>query len=62
MNEWQPIETAPKDGSSFCGGSICAYVDGMPVWSFDQVWWDGERFAKTRPRTPPPTHWIALPQ
>ena len=60
MSEWQPIETAPRDGKH-----ILAYthddqikevwwqkdfLDGLEYWQDD---WDGE---------PMPTHWMPLPE
>ncbi len=55
-DEWQPINTAPKDGTTILGywcngemspGSIC---DGewVPEWEQDQPW-------------SMPTHWMPLP-
>lgn len=59
MNTWQPIETAPKDGS----GVLVYQPD---VYESDQIligWWDshlkswlvGEGFQAD------PTHWMPLP-
>lgn len=67
MSEWQPIETAPKDGTSIL------------VWRRNQVLvahWDIDKYAKTpRPywgafdvwnktsnRLTPPTHWMPMPR
>jgi hypothetical protein len=35
MNEWQPIETAPKDGTSVITG-----VDIATAWIVRFAWWD----------------------
>lgn len=65
MNDWQPIETAPKDGSRILG----AWQDVMSVYH-----WDTQSF-HTRPnpywardfhpvyydRSQQPTHWMPLP-
>lgn len=60
--EWQPIETAPKDGSdvlvySQYGTYVAAYEDR------DIEWWhvsDGKH--DPRPlRGPSPSHWMPLP-
>jgi hypothetical protein len=67
MSDWQPIETAPRDGrngmfvvvgvtsgNGFTGGK--SYVsDPYCVWR-DQ----GEVFARW-PHNWPPTHWMPLP-
>lgn len=59
--EWQPIETAPKDGTQFlftapqmkCGVSIGEFSNGILVSSFNGYplgdW------------VTPPTHWMPLP-
>jgi hypothetical protein len=59
MSDWQPIETAPKDGSVIC----CAeYWDGG--WIFWPDYWRkylepyGEGFGGCRR----PTHWMPLPE
>jgi hypothetical protein len=57
MSEWQPIETAPKDGSD-----ILAWWNGHAVisWNARQQSWesdDGMVAAKTHP-----THWMPLPE
>ena len=66
--EWQPIETAPKDGTRLIllrgKGVVCGYWNddkyiqkSQPYWSHDQerIW--GVRDAKTNQ----PTHWMPLP-
>ena len=65
MNEWQPIESAPKDETW-----IILYGDhlGEPhgciaFWSPDGGWFDSE--AASKPVTAfgwTPTHWMPLPQ
>ena len=49
---WQPIETAPKDGTPilvFDEGAICIATFA------DDYWWDNGAM------TIPPTHWMPLP-
>lgn len=69
--EWQPIETAPKDGRSLLlgGGNICVGDDhkGMPVgvlqgeWSnAEKIWWVGTINGKSLHVKP--THWMPLPE
>ena len=63
MSEWQPIETAPRDGTQFlvncphveCGVSIMQWDDRlyMLVSAFDGKPWLS-RLSK-------PTHWTPLP-
>lgn len=50
---WQPIETAPRDGSE-----ILCYEDGMVrvCWNFGTNTWDfGDSIMDN------PTHWMPLP-
>lgn len=66
MMEWQPIETAPKDGSRFIAWT--GYMTVSPVeWQEGGViseegfllWWQdpaGGCLAEVRP-----THWMPLP-
>jgi hypothetical protein len=55
MNEWQPIETAPKDGSEILTfGSIGIMV----VFWRDGFWREKANFLGLRN---PPTHWMPLP-
>lgn len=58
MSEWQPIETAPRDGSKvlaydpgWCGGTMAI-----------ARWWDGEfRTGNLPGEEMYPTHWMPLP-
>lgn len=52
--EWQPIETAPRDGTEILG-----YGRGY----FWIVHWDRQHWSDYDPITPPePTHWMSLPE
>lgn len=58
MPAWQPIETAPKDGTEVLG-FIPSYYQGkggqtVILW-MEGEWWDNRCFPTT------PTHWQALP-
>jgi hypothetical protein len=61
MEEWQPIETAPKDGTdilvSLWGGEnmlVLCYNDENPKYPWMSL--DGPSYHKDAP-----THWMALP-
>jgi hypothetical protein len=57
---WQPIESAPKDGSRFLGYSPYALEMGTAYWVTSQSrisgYWYGLCFTLTSP-----THWMPLP-
>jgi hypothetical protein len=62
LTEWQPIESAPKDGTNI----LAAWADTWPknphaeaMYFSDGGWWysyDGDGHSR------PPTHWMPLPQ
>jgi len=60
MTEWQPIETAPRDGTRFWAFQaskeaeqyICWWKEDFAHWEGWQTVWDDE---------PEPTHWMPLP-
>ena len=58
MNEWQPIETAPKDGTRIVG--YCPRQAWGPevriVWSKGKGWKSQHGWWSSNP-----THWIPLP-
>lgn len=71
MNAWQPIETAPKDGST-----VLVYPATWSNRTGSTAHWNGDTYAKNpRPywerddafgrvmqsREKPPTHWMPLP-
>lgn len=62
MSEWQPIETAPKDGTAVLGATTDLFDGGCEVvfWDDDREMWgtnDGPYFFKGRF-----THWMPLPE
>lgn len=70
MSEWQPIETAPKDGTKMIladlsdGGPVPSNI-GVGAWEFvesndwdEKPVWDWAAYAGT---TEDPTHWMPLP-
>lgn len=55
MTEWQPIETAPKDGTDvlvWCGGTMFIACMEVGRWFFDRTDYSVK---------PLPTHWMPLP-
>jgi hypothetical protein len=62
MTEWQPIETAPKDGCA-----ILAWRDsGVHVMRWRERgdgsgFWDEWRVRLKSLQAAPPTHWMPLP-
>lgn len=60
MSEWQPIETAPKDGSR-----LLAYSKGWDHEQKDQeiAWWNESSglFRWQSGTIVKPTHWMPLP-
>ena len=67
MTEWQPIETAPKDGRSFLGCSVlirtgertvyeCVFRDGHFYWQGDNF----DPFSEQDDEVL--THWMPLPE
>lgn len=72
MSAWQPIETAPKDGTIILGfvpGDIYGSNDSMN-WSrsgpfvlaieFDGCWWGADQLPDAYEVNP--THWVPLPE
>ena len=56
--QWQPIETAPKDGTVVLLGRADYYPkSGYWVEHEFQDWWGWDR-----DRACPPTHWMPLPE
>ena len=59
MSDWQPIETAPKDGTAVLGydpsdGYLCIYVVRWREGEWREA--AGEEYGRWRP-----THWMPLP-
>ncbi len=58
MNEWQPIETAPKDGTHILGW--CKRYGAIEVWWFqDMHYYAG--WMDSGDSEPEPSHWMPLP-
>lgn len=62
---WQPIETAPKDGTVVLAITMEAQKPSARVsWFEGDGWvriWKPEKFAGTGPARWWPTHWMPLP-
>jgi len=70
MNEWLPIETAPRDGTRILGRFVFSSdleYDGLYVTAYEHGMWmtciAGIRFAPTGDLSDDrhPTHWMPLP-
>jgi hypothetical protein len=57
VDGWQPIETAPRDGTPVIG--YWWHSDGG---SFGVVVWDGDNWRENSDTVDAPTHWMPLPQ
>lgn len=59
-NQWQPIETAPKDGTSILGAHYDAVFS--VYWDLSANGWvDGRTNLYDELSTYPVTHWMPLP-
>ena len=58
MSEWQPIETAPKDGTC-----VMTYTDGLdPIFEQLPMYWDRDKgWVCCVGYDMMPTHWQPLP-
>lgn len=59
MSEWQPIETAPKDGTAIILSAYSGALDRMVSW--DGRWSDWGGVWTHHGRISQPTHWMPLP-
>jgi len=68
--QWQPIDTAPKDGTNvllFCTTAVMPKTDiyllcgGEPFESFEVGWWNDDTSEWETVYCAPPTHWMPLP-
>lgn len=64
MSEWQPIETAPKDGawvSIWCRAQPLSLPAGIPAFWEDGFGWVSVR-DDDQNLIDDPTHWMPLPE
>jgi len=63
MTQWQPIETAPKDGTHFLAydGEYIQVCKFMKTGMLAMVW-DGEPFSTDENTDCDATHWMPLPE
>ena len=70
MSEWQPIETAPKDGTFLIGGWTSNGQNHPMEWEVDIAWREGDSFGvdvslesgeTMRPTIDQITHWMPFP-
>jgi hypothetical protein len=62
-DEWQPIETAPRDGTLI----LVAWQNPNKTWDMNCMFWfeedgKGEWFDYTADYICTPTHWMPLPK
>jgi len=60
MTDWQPIETAPRDGSDIIVYRPKFDGDYIPIVGVD-YWFKGYTWGRSR-RDCQPTHWMPLPK
>ncbi len=71
--KWQPIETAPKDGTKILAHCRPRYVETdepMPISYVGVIWWREEKFKESQWKwrhtlndsVAEPTHWMPLPE
>jgi len=64
---WQPIETAPKDGSVLLvndttdGGDLWVAAKWLSAEDWSGWIYDNELVLDSNPKGPEPTHWFPLP-
>lgn len=69
MSEWEPIETAPKDGTHVLIYQTDVLAPNHYVAAYDDEWGNGEgwwvvcdgKVPDLPLRGPQPTHWMRLP-
>jgi len=59
--KWQPIDTAPRDGTEIIAASIYEAKGRPRVWTVYLAAADGARWMGTRGGDVSPTHWMPLP-
>lgn len=60
MSEWQPIETAPKDGTEIIACQSGTPEVGLILWDADEACWLEPADEWSGPNWLP-THWMPLP-
>lgn len=61
---WQPIETAPKDGTPVLCGFVGQRLNAKVIfWDDEAEWWcvDDNKLGPHVLRGPAPTHWMPIP-
>ncbi len=65
MSEWQPIETAPRDGRQImvwvANGNITPHCFAPVSITSDSSWWDDSTGDQIEP-IKGATHWMPLPE
>lgn len=60
MSEWQPIETAPKDGTEFAAYDKATGTKHVTWWDIYD-WYDPDQHYYSEAPAFNPTHWMPLP-
>lgn len=58
MSDWQPIETAPKDGTRVLVADEDVWMAVARYWPCNSYWIED---AASGMKLNPPTHWLPLP-
>lgn len=61
MSEWQPIETAPKGGTTIIAWCVCPLTGDGWIAADVEYWEPREHWLGVSDGIVSPTHWMPLP-